>query len=137
MNNILSLSLLLLLFACETKTGGEIEDVNTTSGTIMVEQQSNPEIYKAIKEYRDVGKMMDSLEVAEQQGNPEEVARLKVDLAEEFRASGNYLDAIEFLDESRKTIEKYPSSKLAGQYYSVLSAVYYELFLHNSSFALD
>lgn len=133
MKNIFSLSLLILLFSCETKISGEIDDVNTTSDTIMVEQQSNPEIYKAIKKYRDVGKMMDSLEVAEQQGDQEETARFKIDLAEEFRASGNYLDAIDFLEESRKTIEKYPSSSLAGQYYSVLAAVYYELFLHNKS----
>ena len=133
MKNVLSLSVLLLLFSCETKISGEIDDVNTASDTIMVEQQSNPEIYKVIMEYKDVGKMMDSLEMIEKQGNQEAIARLKVDLAEEFRASGNYLDAIDFLEESRKTIEKHPSSSLAGEYYSVLAAVYYELFLHNKS----
>ncbi len=104
---------------------------DASADTIIVEPHSNPQVYDIIQQYQYVEKTMDSLRVFEKQGKKGEVARLKIDLAEELRASGNYMEAIGFLEESRKVIEQNPESHLAGKFFRVLAAVYFELYYHS------
>ncbi len=122
---------LFMLYSCGPDMPGEETVDDISADTIIVEPHSNPQVYKIIQQYQYVERKMDSLELFETKGNKDGEARLKIELAEEFRASGNYMEAIGFLEEVRGFIKQNSGNHLAGKYYRVLAAVYFELYYHS------
>ncbi|MCF8231533.1 MAG: hypothetical protein K9J27_05030 [Bacteroidales bacterium] len=125
------LFILFVLTSCELDHDEAMRDNESENGSQASEKFSDPQRHEILKKYSTIGLMLDSLAMYESQKNHPAIAKIKIQLADRLRSSGNYYDAIRFLEDARTKLRTKSNEKLNSQLFNVLAAVYYELYIHN------
>lgn len=132
--HILYLLLILLLAgACRMpveKPGGLIGETDSLSDTSLLNPLAHdPDMDRIVRYYRKIHSLFDSLERMRNEDRPQEVTRLTLKLANEYREAGSYNEGIQMLKQAMHDVGDTDSiSVLQGMIRKNIAAHYYELY---------
>jgi len=107
-------------------------DITSEQNTCPNEQiTTDSNLVTIVDKFNYIKLLYDSLVFFNKNEIHPEVCRIKTEIAEEMRKSGNYFEGITLFNEALKQNREINATEQNGKIFNGLSAIYYELFIHN------
>lgn len=91
----------------------------------------DPNLRSIVDKFNYFKLLYDSLEYYNEREIQSKICRIKIEIAEEMRKSGNYSEGIKLFNEALKQSHTINCIEQNGKIFNGLSEIYYELFFHN------
>jgi len=117
--------------ACHGLEEREATEKSMSNQRQITQSISYPETSDLLDKYTRINRLFDSLEYFERLSKAESIKRVKLNLGQVLRNSGNYFESIRFFDEALAVALDSTVDLCAGKIHKGLAGNYYELFFHN------